>query len=86
MGLQGTFLAKQAARFGDIVAVCDADLVQAEQLKEKLGGKDIQIEVDSEGQIVAVVDQDGQPVAHIFAYWFAWQAFHPETGVYTLTN
>ncbi len=50
--------------------------------KDKLGGMDIRIEVDSDGQIIAVKDQEGQPVAHIFAYWFAWQAFHPKTGVY----
>ena len=54
--------------------------------RDKLGGKDIQIEVDKDGQIVAVVDQNGQPVAHIFAYWFAWQAFHPQTDVFTLTD
>ena len=53
---------------------------------DKLGGIDIQIEVDKAGQIVAVFDQNRQPVAHIFAYWFAWQAFHPDTGVYTLTD
>ena len=54
--------------------------------RDKLGGMDIRIEVDKDGQIVAVLDQNGQPVAHIFAYWFAWQAFHPETGVFTLTD
>jgi hypothetical protein len=54
--------------------------------KDKLGGKDIQITVDQDGQIVAVEDQKGQPIAHIFAYWFAWQAFHPETDVYIPTD
>lgn len=53
---------------------------------DKLGGTDIRIEVDSDGQIIAVKDQEGQPVAHIFAYWFAWQAFHPKTGVYRVAN
>jgi hypothetical protein len=53
---------------------------------DKLGGADIQIEVDSDGQIIAVKDLKGQPVAHIFAYWFAWQAFHPKTGVYRVAN
>jgi hypothetical protein len=51
-----------------------------------VGGKGIRIEVDSEGQISAVKDQDGQPVPHIFAYWFAWQAFHPKTSVYRMVN
>jgi hypothetical protein len=53
---------------------------------DKLGGTDIRIEVDSDGQIIAVKDQEGQPVAHIFAYWFAWQAFHPKTDVYTMAD
>jgi hypothetical protein len=54
--------------------------------RDTLGGKDIQIEVDKDGQIVTVLDQNGRAVAHIFAYWFAWQAFHPETDVYTVTD
>ena len=53
---------------------------------DRLGGSAIRIEVGGDGQIVAVIDQDGQPVAHIFAFWFAWQAFHPQTGIYTMAD
>ena len=39
VGGQGTYIAQQAARFGDVVAICDVDLRQAEQAKAKFGGK-----------------------------------------------
>jgi hypothetical protein len=32
--------------------------------------------------VVAVRDGRGGEVPHIYVYWFAWQAFHPETTVY----
>jgi hypothetical protein len=54
--------------------------------KDRLGGQDIRIEVDAEGQVIAVKDHMGQPVPHIFAYWFAWQAFHPQTSVYRMVK
>lgn len=38
-GGRGMYDAKQAARFGDVVAVCDADLQRAEQARSALGGK-----------------------------------------------
>lgn len=39
VGGQGTHIAREAARFGDIVAVCDVDRQHAEQAREKFGGK-----------------------------------------------
>ena len=51
-------------------------------IEDSLGGESIRIEVDSEGQIVDVIDANKKSVPHIYAYWFAWQAFHPETKVY----
>lgn len=38
-GGRGMAIAQQAARFGDVVAVCDVDLERAEKAKQKLGGK-----------------------------------------------
>ena len=51
-----------------------------------LGGVTIRIEVDSADQVTGVFDSKGQPVAYIYAYWFAWQAFHPDTTVYRKTK
>jgi hypothetical protein len=51
-------------------------------LKDEVGGSPIQIEVAPDGEIAEVRDDKGKPVAAIFSYWFAWQAFHPKTSVY----
>ena len=51
-------------------------------MTDTLGGVPIRIEVDASDQIVGVFESEGQSVAHIYAYWFAWQAFHPDTTVY----
>ena len=51
-------------------------------LKDRIKDVTIQIVVDAEGEIVAVMNQEGKPIPHTFTYWFAWQAFHPKTKVY----
>ncbi len=51
-------------------------------LQDRVGMTDISIEVSPEGEVVAVNDIAGQPIAHMFVYWFAWQAFHPQTQVH----
>ena len=50
--------------------------------KDRLADQTTEIEVDSNGEIAAVRNQSGEPIAAIFSYWFAWQAFHPETKVF----
>ena len=42
----------------------------------------IRIEINQAGEIVSVKDKAGKPVPHLFAFWFAWQAFHPDTKVF----
>lgn len=51
-------------------------------LRDKLGKKIIEIAVSSEGEVVSVKDQQGESISSLFSYWFAWQAFHPKTGIY----
>ena len=55
-------------------------------LKDRLGDASIRIHIDAGGQVLDVLDTDGKPVVHLFAYWFAWQAFHPDTTVYQGTE
>ena len=51
-------------------------------IRDSVGGETIQIEVTRAGEVVSVRNQDGDEIPHIFVYWFAWQAFHPNTKVY----
>ena len=55
-------------------------------LKDRLGDTSIRIHIDAGGQVLDVLDTDGKPVVHLYAYWFAWQAFHPDTTVYQGTE
>ncbi len=49
---------------------------------DKIGNHAIQIEISPEGEVVAVRDNEGHAIPAVYAYWFAWQAFHRETNVY----
>ena len=49
---------------------------------DRIGQATIRIEVNAAGEVIAIMDQQGKPVPHIYAYWFAWQAFHPRTAIY----
>jgi len=51
-------------------------------LKDEIGANPVQIVLSKEGQVVTVQDHQASTIPVIFAYWFAWQAFHPDTEVY----
>ena len=45
----------------------------------------IKVSFDKQTQHAIVVDVDsGEPIPHVFAYWFVWQAFYPETRLMSL--
>lgn len=51
-------------------------------LTDTLDNNEVRITVSAEGEISDVRLGDGSTPPHVFVYWFAWQAFHPETDVY----
>ena len=51
-------------------------------ISDNIAGKIIRISVSEIGEVVTVRDQKGDEIPFIFSYWFAWQAFHPETAIY----
>jgi hypothetical protein len=55
-------------------------------LKDEIGENPVQIVLSKEGQVVNVLDHQARAIPVIFAYWFAWQAFHPQTTVYLETQ
>ena len=50
-------------------------------IRDRVGSTEVWITINSEGEVIGVTQATGQPIAHIFAFWFAWQALHPETLV-----
>ena len=53
-------------------------------LEDNIGKHTVTIILSEDGQVVDVKDRQGKSIPTIFAYWFAWQAFHPATSVYTV--
>lgn len=51
-------------------------------IEDEVGGKGIRITVGRDGEVTGVHDRKGNPIPSTFGYWFAWQAFHPETRVF----
>ena len=54
--------------------------------KDQLATQTIEIEVNPDGEVVSVRHQSGEAIPTIYAYWFAWQAFHPETLVFQISR
>ena len=50
--------------------------------EDQVGGEPIKFTINAAGQVIEVSDSKGKAIPHIFAYWFAWQAFHPDTSVF----
>ena len=47
---------------------------------DKIGERSIHVSYDKESKHARVTYADsGEAIPHVFAYWFAWQAFHPDT-------
>lgn len=49
---------------------------------DRLGSTQIVIEISPSGEVLGVNRTSGEPVDHVFVFWFAWQAFHPRTDVF----
>ncbi len=52
------------------------------EIRDQIGDISTLVTLNDDGEVVGVENDNGNPIPHIFAYWFAWQAFHPETTVY----
>jgi len=51
-------------------------------IEDVLGGETLRIQMDSDGEVSGVFNGQGDPLPHLFVYWLAWQAFHPDTTVF----
>ena len=74
MGIEvnGTAKAYPLAQFGQKEMV----------LEDNIDRQPVRILISKDGQVVDVQDQQRRSIPSVFAYWFAWQAFHPDTAIY----
>jgi len=47
-----------------------------------LAGRQITVECDSGNQTGRILDDQGNELPTVIAFWFAWSAFHPDSGVF----
>lgn len=52
-------------------------------VEDTVGGMPLRIHYDRDSHEVTITDANGTSVLHTPAYWFAWQAFHPDTTVWS---
>jgi len=51
-------------------------------VEDMIGETPVRVRFDRSDQRISVTDLEGTPLPYTPAYWFAWQAFHPETTVW----
>lgn len=51
-------------------------------VRDRLGERTVTVTYDRRHRTATAVDDDGNPLPAMVAYWFAWYAFHPDTAVY----
>lgn len=51
-------------------------------VRDQVGEETITVHYDATSRTARVKDQHGVEIPAISAYWFAWYAFHPDTGVF----
>jgi hypothetical protein len=52
-------------------------------VEDTVGGTPVRVRFDRESRRFTITDADGAAVPFTPAYWFAWQAFHPDTTVWS---
>jgi hypothetical protein len=68
---------------GEAKAYPVSELARApERFEDEVGGTAIVVHYDDENVSGEIRDADGELLPGVMAYWFAWFAFHPETGIY----
>lgn len=52
-------------------------------IEDTVSGAPVRVRFDRESRRFTITDADGDAVPFTPAYWFAWQAFHPDTTVWS---
>lgn len=50
-------------------------------MEDRLGDRTVRVHYDAQHRAARAEDTAGRPLPSVMAYWFAWVAFHPDTGL-----
>ncbi len=57
-------------------------LPDGKPVADSVGGNEIKVHWDAASRHPEVLDADGRDIPSVMIFWFAWQAFYPETGLW----
>lgn len=52
---------------------------KSKTIKDEVGGEEIRLVSEANGKHISATDASGNEIPTVQVYWFAWQAFYPET-------
>ncbi len=67
---------------GEYKAYREDDLKELKAIEDNVGGVSIRVERDDSGVVKIVGSETGEEIVKERDFWFAWYAFHPDTGLY----
>lgn len=56
-----------------------AELPDNTSITDRIGNRNIVVRYDAKNRYPQISYEDGETIASVMVYWFAWQAFYPET-------
>jgi len=68
---------------GAFKAYREDDLKELQVIEDEVGGVMIRIEREPDGTVMITDTDTGEEIVAARGFWFAWYAFHPETGLYS---
>jgi len=57
-------------------------LPDGKTIKDKVGGEEVSVIYNAAQRHARVMDVKGKSITSVVAFWFAWQAFYPDTGLW----
>jgi len=67
---------------GEAKAYPVRQLPDGEPIADEVGGEQVEILWDAAARHAQVVKPNGESIPSVLAFWFAWQAFYPETALW----
>lgn len=68
---------------GEAQAYPVKELPDDKELRDTIAGKTVRLIWDADSRHPILQDEEGKPIPYVMAFWFAWQAFYPGTGLWT---
>ena len=84
-GAWWTTLSMADTTLDDQATAYDLDFLESGKIyHDRIGQHLVRITFDHQTRHAQVTDTStGEPIPHLYAYWFAWQAFYPDTRLLT---